>query len=426
MATLARSRANSLTLSDEDGLNCDYQSADETADAQTAPFDFHKFINTKITAARQLLTTGKSLNRENKNKIVDIFNEITNINNHTASTQSEPLRFDTQNTQNPQNTQNNLSELKKSIISDLTGIIKTEITSLKKSLNTSQPQSRVSYAAAAAATSTGRAFAPALPSAIPVSKPALILSPSNEESTAQDTLQIFRASVSFKDTKFSPADVRFVSNSKVRVEFDSEEHRDTTLDKVRQAKCGLTAEPCKKLKPMLILKGVSDSTPCDQLVEIITTQNTFNIPISPGDLTFRFKRANKNNQLYNAVFLVAPPLWRAILTTGKVNIDHQRVHVEEHVPLLQCYTCLQFGHTRKNCTSPNPVCSHCSSLTHLYKDCPVKKDTSAVDCFNCIQHNKQFKWELDTRHSATSNTCSRVIHMTKKLQNRIDYGPQTV
>ncbi|PZC80614.1 hypothetical protein B5X24_HaOG214181 [Helicoverpa armigera] len=384
MSIPTRSRLNSLTLSDEEGLNCDYLSADDAPNTPTPPFDYRKFVNTKIEAARLLLTSGKSLSRDNKNKIVDIFNDIINIGNHTASINSEPLRYDTQSTQNS----HNLLELKSSIISDLTGIIKTEINSLKNTFNTPQPKSPASYAAIAA----GRTSITApLASPIPVSKPALILSPASEESTAIETLKEFRTSVSFKDTKFSPADVKFVSNSKVRVEFDSVEQRDITLDKVKQAKCSLTAEPCRKLRPMIILKGVSNSIPCEQLSNIITTQNTFDTSIASGDIIFKFKRANRNSQLYNAVFLTAPPLWREIIRKGKINVDHQRVHVEEHVPLLQCYTCMQFGHTRKNCSSENPVCSHCSSITHQYKDCPVKRENSALDCYNCIHHNEQFK-----------------------------------
>ncbi|CAH2225298.1 jg14537 [Pararge aegeria aegeria] len=255
---------------------------------------------------------------------------------------------------------------------------------------------------------------------IPRNRPAIVVASKKEVANSTETLNAFRAQVSFRDTTFAPADVRRISKNKLMVEFDNVEHRDSTLAKINRQDSQITAEPSKKLQPMIILKGVSETIPHDQLVNIIVNQNeTIKSSVTnESDLVFKFKRSNRSSRLYNAIFLTTPDLWRKMVSAGKINVDHQRVHVEDYIPLLQCYNCLQFGHTRKRCTEERASCSHCASETHGFKDCPNKLDPTKSCCFNC---NKSRRGDL-TDHSATSHTCPIVSIMTHRLRTRIDYG----
>lgn len=175
---------------------------------------------------------------------------------------------------------------------------------------------------------------------------------------------------------------------------------------------------------MVVLKGVPEEIPPEDLVTILRNQNEriHKAMTKDEDLKFRFKRANRNKNLYNAVLLAAPSVWRVITEVIKVNLDHQRVHAENYVPLLQCYHCLQFGHTKARCSQETPVCSHCATTGHSYQNCPSKKDSNKALCHNCDQHAKTTNSRINSKHSATSTTCPRVQLMSEKIQSRTDYG----
>ncbi|KAI5639063.1 hypothetical protein NE865_08405 [Phthorimaea operculella] len=260
---------------------------------------------------------------------------------------------------------------------------------------------------------------------IPSTKPAIIISPTEEVSSSAETHKLVKKNITFKDTNFAPANIRYVSNNKISMEFDKPEQMEKTLKKIHESNCPIKAEKSKKLKPMFVLKGIPTEIPPEELTELISRQNETikNVITSQEDLVFKFKRNNRKEDLYNAVFMTTPTIYRAAVTAGRVNVDHQRIYVEEYTPLLQCYKCLQFGHTRLRCTNEDTICSHCAAMTHNFKDCPVKSDNSKINCYNCDKHLKRHNSSLAVpNHTATSKNCPRVIQMTENLRTRIDYG----
>ncbi|CAG4958290.1 unnamed protein product [Parnassius apollo] len=105
---------------------------------------------------------------------------------------------------------------------------------------------------------------------------------------------------------------------------------------------------------MVILKGISKDVPADDLTKIIRQENEEINEIISDDgegLKLRFKRDNKNNNLYNVVLLVDPKVYSKMLTMDRISIDYQRVHVASFSPFFQCHRCLQFGHTKLSATS---------------------------------------------------------------------------
>lgn len=243
---------------------------------------------------------------------------------------------------------------------------------------------------AAAATAKSRPLEPAA-AAPATSKPAIIISSTNGGDGAPETLQAWRKSVTFRDTDFAPVAAKFISNGKVRVEFNSKQERDVALSKTNDINAEVVAETSRSLRPMVVLKGVSVDVPAEDLVDIVTNQNqklkeTIN---DTNKIKVHFKKGNKNPKLYNAVLMTTPSTFNAIMKLNKLNVDHQRVHVEEHVPLLHCYKCLQFGHTRKHCKQENDICSYSADPTHEFKTCPHREDKSKMMCHNCKTHNQQ-------------------------------------
>jgi hypothetical protein len=305
-------------------------------------------------------------------------------------------------------------------LKSIENLIQTSFQNLTKSLQnqTSFPPSN-SYASVLKTNNQNSAKKPI----IPKTKPAIIVSSKKEVGSSTETMQHWRQSVQFTDTNFAPANVKFVSNNKLRVEFDTEEQRRKTLDKIADNKSSsITAEESKLLKPMVIIKGISQAINTNEICNIIIKQNTALNNTKPEDLSFRFKRGNRNKDLYNAVLITTPQVWKLVTKIGKVNLDHQRVVAEDYVPLMQCYNCLQFGHTKKRCTSDTLVCSHCSGVGHVFATCPSKQNKDVEKCHNCTKYNSKNSSNATTQHSATSNRCPQAQYMTNIIRNKTNYG----
>lgn len=260
------------------------------------------------------------------------------------------------------------------------------------------------------------------PSARAVSKPAIVVT-APDAGNSQETLDIWKRNISFKKVNYAPARIQPISGNKIKVEFDTSCQRDETLNKLN-GNPKIQAETARKLRPMLILKGIYSETPVDELIDIIKTQNETikNAIKKDDDMVFCFKTTNKNTKLYNAVFKMAPPVWRCAMDLERINVDHQRVYKEEYSPFKQCYDCLQFGHTRAKCTAAIKPCSHCSSMNHQYKECPVKANPNAIQCYNCTTYNNKYKLNRNTHHSATSNLCPTIVAMKIRISEKIEYA----
>ena len=119
------------------------------------------------------------------------------------------------------------------------------------------------------------------------------------------------------------------------------------------------------------------------------------------------------------------PLVRVrMLELGRVNIDHQRVHVCDFSPFVQCHRCLQFGHTKNKCPQDNPIaCYHCASTEHIYEDCPTEvwEDEKKTRCFNCHKHNINTNGSARDDHCALDAVCPKVKAIKKRINERVQY-----
>lgn len=256
-----------------------------------------------------------------------------------------------------------------------------------------------------------------------ISKPSIIIYPTSEDKNRQEVAEEWRRSVHFKQVNYAPAGVRHVGKNRLRVEFDTAVQRDETLQRM-QPSASIRAEPSRQLKPMIILKGILKHTPLEELTNLIVSQNADIEALQPGaeELHLRFERRNRNAKLYNAVFITTPRVWKKIMELGRINIDHQRVHVEEFVPLMQCFKCLQFGHLKKYCTSDVDSCAHCEENSHTFATCPNKNNQEKANCFNCHNKNQRLKTNSDTKHSPTSDRCPIRAAMRDRVVGKINYG----
>ena len=177
---------------------------------------------------------------------------------------------------------------------------------------------------------------------------------------------------------------------------------------------------------MLILKGINKHIDKNELINIIYNQNPEIKENSTDkeDLKLKFTTQNKNLALYNAVLMVSPVVFNMCIVKKRINIDHQKIHVTEHIPLLQCFKCLHYGHTTKHCNNSEQNCSHCAARNHTHRTCPYKNDLSRIKCLNCKSHNTKYKLNNNTMHSSTSALCPRKIAAADKTKYNINYNDQ--
>ncbi|XP_053616791.1 uncharacterized protein LOC128678904 [Plodia interpunctella] len=103
---------------------------------------------------------------------------------------------------------------------------------------------------------------------------------------------------------------------------------------------------------------------------------------------------------------------------GRVNVEHQRVHVADFSRFVQCRKCLQFGHTGNKCEAEFYPCAHCGSAAHHISTCSHRTDPTKMCCYNCKQTNSTY-----TKHSALdTKVCPKILKAQKSLNESTDYG----
>lgn len=254
----------------------------------------------------------------------------------------------------------------------------------------------------------------------PVTRPALLVTSKAPTRTRQEAIEAFRSSISFRECDYAPTRIQPVSNNKLRVEFDTTQQRDDTLARLSDSE-KVTAEPARRRRPMFIVKGVIKETPSEELVNILKRQNPA-LGGSEADFSLKFVRRNRNPRLYNAVFLAAPEVWRGAVGLERLYVDHQRVHVENFSPFMQCFACLQFGHGQRHCPNPDKKCEYCAENAHGDTECPLRAKRGTPRCLNCVQRNTKFNRRESTDHSATSNKCPVVQLIKNRVNQQVDFG----
>ncbi|XP_052754177.1 uncharacterized protein LOC128201403 [Galleria mellonella] len=221
--------------------------------------------------------------------------------------------------------------------------VRYELKKFRQEFNTQSIASQPPFTSYAAVASKSK-FVPA-PKV--KSNPALIISSTEEGSTnSHEVVSKWKENISFRQLGYAPCKIQPISKGRVRVEFDSPQHCKETIERTKSIQ-GLAAQEEKLKRPLLILKGISKSIAREELIEIVCSQNS----IQESNIRLCFLTSNRNSNLYNAVVEVSPDVRSTIVSLGRVNVEHQRVHAEDFSRFLQCFLCLQFGHTRAKCTA---------------------------------------------------------------------------
>ncbi|CAG4941037.1 unnamed protein product [Parnassius apollo] len=344
-------------------------------------------INQLTTCISNAVNEGKSVTAVNKRLINLAAEEIRRASNSLSTVLSAKASHAEE----------------QSLKNDILTIVREEIKKLKEVLTPTSNAPGPTYAEVAS---------------IAPKKPAIVIKSTNPTAKSSDILATWKKNISFKKEKYAPVKMQTISNGKIRVEFENYKQCEEAITKTNQVE-GLQAEESKNRSPLIILKGITKETAKEELIEIISYQNS----IPEDALRLCFLTSNKNNALYNAVLEVTPKYYTTITTYGRVAINHQRVFVGPFSRFVQCHLCLQFGHTKTKCAITIHPCAFCASEDHNIMDCPNRTSDEKRKCYNCHKHNLKTNANADIRHNATNvKLCPRIISIKKKLEESTDYG----
>jgi hypothetical protein len=152
-------------------------------------------------------------------------------------------------------------------------------------------------------------------------------------------------------------------------------------------------------------------------LDVVSQQNC----VPKEELRLCFLQKNRNENLYNAILEASPAARKRLVEAGRANVDYQRVHVADFSRFVQCYKCLQFGHTNAKCSADYYPCAHCASTAHHIANCPHKQDPTKRKCFNCTRAGASDN-AASHCHSATDISCPKISKAKAAIEVRTDYG----
>ncbi|XP_053622756.1 uncharacterized protein LOC128682192 [Plodia interpunctella] len=343
----------------------------------------------------EAINQGKSVTAPNKKLIVEAAEAIKSTTIRITSSNSEKSSQDTPNPLTPNPT---IQE------DTLRRVFREELEAFH---TLSTPSKAPTYASLTAKTPT---------------KPAILVkTPTPDGDNAKPAIQTLREQISFKDKNFAPSKITQITKDKLIIEVENPQQQKETLEYINQFE-HLQASIPKKRKPLIIAKGIHSRIKREELIQIITTQNT----LPTESIRLCYLTNNRNPKLYNAVLEVDPSVYARIIGLERIAVDLQRVHVAPQTRFIQCHSCLQFGHTKNKCTSKTKPCAHCASPDHQIDTCPTKNAPESACCYNCAgkgQIRNIQDTQLNLNHSATDHKlCPRIRAAKNRIEEATDFG----
>ncbi|XP_028176645.1 uncharacterized protein LOC114364620 [Ostrinia furnacalis] len=274
-----------------------------------------------------------------------------------------------------------------------------EIEKLKQSLETvrSPPAATVNtYAQVTASTSAMNPRREALHSVIITSK--------DDKETGDEIINRVRETVNAKDGWVTVERVRKVKDRKVVVGCRTEEARQRIKERLKGAADHLSVEDIKNQDPMVVLKDVLLVNSDEDILLALKNQNAdvfADVKKEDNRVEIKYRRKARNQLCSHVVLKVSPRLYNNLIGRGYAHIDMQRIKVEDQSPLIQCSSCLGYGHGRRFCKETIPKCSHCGG-PHMKRDCADWLAGEAPRCCNCTAA----KMVDSVEHNAFSPECA--------------------
>lgn len=176
------------------------------------------------------------------------------------------------------------------------------------------------------------------------------------------------------------------------------------------AKAGFKVVENLKMNPRLIVYGVPSEMTAEEIRKELVAQHFKENLEDKIKIVYLYQpKAGKRST--NCVIEVTPEVRRQIFKNGKIYLRYVACNFADHVRVLQCFRCMMFGHTAKNC-KVDPVCGHCSEA-HEMKECKNRQQLPV--CCNCKRNTRL--GQNDIAHSALD--VKKCPFLENKIKDRI-------
>lgn len=170
----------------------------------------------------------------------------------------------------------------------------------------------------------------------------------------------------------------------------------------------IDARIIEKRKPRMIIQNIYVDIKDDEIMQEIKNKN---LELFTDDDSMELIKVIKKPTSKDVVISVKSCTREKIIQNSNfVYLDFQRCHTKDHVDVLQCYKCQQFGHRANECKHDKNVCMYCSE-NHQTSACTSKKIKENYKCYNC-----------GNNHTSNHLSCKIYQLQVEKAIKRIDYS----
>jgi Zinc knuckle len=241
-------------------------------------------------------------------------------------------------------------------------------------------------------------------------KPVVIVRPKNAEQLGAETINQIKSV--FDPVANNINGVKSVSKGGVVIMCNDLESINRCREEISE-KLGDEYEVnvSKQKKPLLKIWGLSDIIEKEELVQRLKKQNE--CVLESADLNIVTIKRNPRGVM--CLLEADQQTHESLLAVGRVLIGWDSCRVYQHIDILRCFKCSQFGHIAANCR--NQLCCAKCCGDHDGLDC----DSDNVKCVNCVGANERLKLNLDVNHASFSLKCpsyQRKVRMLTKNNNQ--------
>jgi hypothetical protein len=214
---------------------------------------------------------------------------------------------------------------------------------------------------------------------------SVIVTAQDATETGEEVLSRIRKVMKAKEGGMDVEQVRKTKDRKIIVSCRTKDARRGVREVMEREGSGLVVEEVQNRNPLLVLKDVLKVTPKEDICQALRSQNRGlfgGLDEENTKMELKYERRARNPHARHIVLAVTPTLWSRVLETGTVRLDLQRVRVEDQSPLVQCSTCLGYGHGKRFCKEKNERCSHCGGH-HMRAECELMLAGLPPSCTNC-------------------------------------------
>lgn len=235
---------------------------------------------------------------------------------------------------------------------------------------------------------------------IPKAKPSVLIYPDETQKETMNssllTKQAVMRAIKPSTMGIRVEKVRDLRNAGICIELANEEDAKKLQAADTLGQIGVTSKLPGKRNPRIAIFNIPSECDTDTILDEICNQ----VP-NTNRYTMRTvgKMGPRNKDTYHAIIECNNDDRKKIIEKGKLYLDWSACPIKDHISILQCFKCQEFGHVAEKCTSNKPTCRFCSSQDHDSKDCPEKtKADFKPQCALC----KKFSIP-NTEHIASDN-----------------------